>query len=76
VSGLADTGAHDNNPLAGLDQVILERVMETARRLYQTILEYLDRLLFEARHKSLAVRHLRPVWLRTCLATVRVRRRQ
>jgi len=50
--------------------------METARRLYQAILEHFDRLLLGARPGPLLVMHLRPVWLRTCLGVVRVRRRQ
>ncbi len=62
--------------IQGLENVLMEKALGWARRMYKAILEKIDDLLMHSRDKSLLVEHIRGTWYKTCLGAVRIRRRQ
>jgi len=76
MGSVAEGGEGLKGLLCGLDEVLLEKVLEWARRAYQAILERVDDLLLGSRGKGLCVEHMRSRWYYTCMGPVRVARRQ
>ncbi len=62
--------------LQGLDQYLLDKALEWARKCYKAILERIDELIAGSRSKDLKIEHRRQVWYQTCLGPIRIKRRQ
>lgn len=62
--------------LGRLDEVVLEKALEWGRKVYQEVVEQLDRLLLKLKDAGIEGEHIRAVWYSTCLGRVRVKRRQ
>lgn len=58
-----------------LEKYIYNRAMELARKVYQTILEYIDNLIRETRDRRLKIAHKRTTWYKTCFGHIEVTRR-
>ena len=62
--------------LRNLDQVLLKKALELARKWFKAILEQLDKTLAKHRGKDLSIEHVRGIWYQTCMGAVKVKRRQ
>lgn len=71
-----ETAAELKKYLKQLDQIVLDKAIESGRKYYQTILEEVDKSIAENRSEELEIEHLREVWYQTCLGAVRIKRRQ
>ena len=58
-----------------LERYILSKAMEWARKMFKAILEQLDDLFKEKRDKKLRVIDKRDTWYKTCLGSIKVKRR-
>lgn len=58
-----------------LEKYILSKALEWARKIFKAILEQLDDLLKEKRDKKLKIIDKRDTWYKTCLGTIKVKRR-
>lgn len=73
---LPESAAELKSFLRHLDEALLKKALEWARRSYKVIVEQLDELIAGQRGKELSIEHLRGVWYQTCLGAVKVKRRQ
>ena len=62
--------------LRDLDQVLLKKALELARKWFKAILEQLDKVVAKCRGKNLSIEHIRGTWYQTSLGEVKVKRRQ
>ena len=58
-----------------LERYILSKALEWARKILKTILEQLDELFKENRDKKLKIIDKRGTWYKTCLGSIKVKRR-
>lgn len=62
--------------VTSLEEVVLARIIECARKVLRKLLEQIDSLIHQHRPLDLRVAHKRSIWYRTKLGTIRVTRRQ
>jgi hypothetical protein len=58
-----------------LEKYILSKALEWARKIFKAILEQLDELFKEKRDKKLKIIDRRDTWYKTCLGSIKVKRR-
>ena len=73
---LPENGTELKTILSQLDNALLVKALEGARKVYKVILEQTDETLAKHHGPGLQIEHLRDVWYQTCLGPVKVRRRQ
>lgn len=61
--------------LQGLEEVILKKVLECARKAYKAIMEKVDYLLMKTRDKALSVERISGTWYDTFLGPIWIKRR-
>jgi hypothetical protein len=76
VVSLPENGTELKTILGQLDNALLVKALEGARKVYKLILERTDETLAKHHGPGLQIEHLRDVWYQTCLGPVKVRRRQ
>ena len=59
-----------------LDQVLVKKALELARKWFKAILEQLDKTIAKHRGNDLSIEHIRGIWYQTCMGAVKVKRRQ
>lgn len=73
---LAQSATELKSILRNLDEVLIKKAFELARKWFKAIMEQLDKVIAKHREKDLSIEHIRGVWYQTCIGAVRINRRQ
>jgi hypothetical protein len=72
VVSLPENGTELKTILGQLDNALLVKALEGARKVYKVILEQTDETLAKHHGPGLQIEHLRDVWYQTCLGPVKI----